>query len=418
MQMFVRNKSISYKITLHSSPSSMYSDGSYPIVLQLTYKRKVYRKRTGFRAHLDQWDIERFISDKRIVRNYRERNDELNQIEEKTREILDKNFRETFSYPEFSSLLDHAWDDRIKFNKIANEYVEMLYDQGRAGTAVYYRDVCKSVENYDHMVALIDIDKDWLRNYVRHYTKKGTKCISYLRGIKAIYGFALREHDIEYSYMPFKTAYNPRGYDLAEAKKIKVHKVKKNGRLIESLSESEMQTLKDYKPNNQGKERAYDLFMFSYYTGGVNAKDIALMKYEHIIDGLWFYEREKTGQGGQGKPLIDKAITIIEKYRNDSEFVFPWILGGKDLPERAIKDRMTNFLSNLRRRYLTISKECEFNGHITFYTARITAATILVNKGANLKAVQTALDHSNISMTSKYIRSVKREVMMETLEML
>jgi site-specific recombinase XerD len=79
---------------------------------------------------------------------------------------------------------------------------------------------------------------------------------------------------------------------------------------------------------------------------------------------------------------------------------------------------MSSYLSNLRRRYTSISKECGFNGHISIYTARTTAATILVNKGANLKAVQTALDHSNIAMTSQYIRGVENSVMKETLEML
>jgi len=75
-------------------------------------------------------------------------------------------------------------------------------------------------------------------------------------------------------------------------------------------------------------------------------------------------------------------------------------------------------MSNLRKRYMNISKACGLDGYFSFYTARITAATILVNKGANLKAVQTALDHSNIAMTSKYIRRIDDKVMIETLELL
>ena len=157
--------------------------------------------------------------------------------------------------------------------------------------------------------------------------------------------------------------------------------------------------------------------MFSYYTGGVNAKDIALMTYDQIADGLWYYKREKTGMGGEGKSLTPKAMEIVERYSNNSRYVFPWVLG-RDMTELEIKERMGSYMSNLRRRYLSISKECGFNGYFTFYTARISAATYLVNNGANLKAVQTALDHSNIAMTSNYLRGVDKEVMEETLAML
>jgi len=82
---------------------------------------------------------------------------------------------------------------------------------------------------------------------------------------------------------------------------------------------------------------------------------------------------------------------IIERYSYNTSYVFPWVLG-RDMTELEVKERMGGYMSNLRRRYLSISKECGFSGYFTFYTARISAATYLVNNGANLKAVLTALD--------------------------
>jgi integrase len=412
-------KRTTVKISLDTSKSSQYSDGTYPVVIQIGHNRKVFRKRIGLRATPQEWDNERYVSDGRVVRNYKERNNELNELEYKANQIVSQHFTSHFDYKKFSSLLEKQDEAQLRFKDVCDRYVEELYDQGRAGTAKYYEDVGASVENYEEGVLLLDINKEWVRNYVKHYARKGTKAISYLRGMKALFGVAMNEYDLDYDIMPFKTAYNPKGYDLSEAKKIKIIKQEPlNGKRIECLSIEQMETLKAYQPNNQGKQRAYDIFMFSYYTGGVNAKDIALMKYDDIINGLWFYEREKTSEGGQGKPLTEKALEIIEKYRSDSKYVFPWILSGYDQSERIIKARMSSYLSNLRRRYTSISKECGFNGHISIYTARTTAATILVNKGANLKAVQTALDHSNIAMTSQYIRGVENSVMKETLEML
>ena len=417
--MFARNRSITFKITLDTSPSSQYKDGAHPIVIQLTHKRKVYHKRIGFKSFPDQWDNERYVSDRRIVRNYQDRNNELNELEDKMFVILNKHFATSFDYKKFSSLIDREEDTELTFQSVCDWYVDELYDQGRAGTATYYKDVGRSVANFEEGVYLSDITRHWIRDYVKYYTSRGVKPIAYLRGMKAIFNVALREYDLEFSIVPFKTAYNPKGYDISQVKKIKlIPKQLQYGKRIECLSESEIEILKDYKPTNEGKERAYDLFIFSYYTGGVNAKDIALMKYEDVIEDEWFYKREKTGEGGEGKPLTESAMKIIEKYRSNSSFVFPWILNKNISTEKEIKDRMSIFLSNLRRRYKAISKECGLNGYISFYTARPTAARTLVNRGANLKAVQTALDHSNISMTSQYIRRVEKSVMKETLEML
>jgi hypothetical protein len=252
--MFVRNRSINLKITLDTSPSSQYTDGAYPIVIQIIHNRKVSRKRTGFRAYPDQWDNERFISDRRVVRDYDDRNIQLNQLEEKSISILNKHFEKTFDYKRFSSLIDQEHKDGLSFADVCKWYVEELHEQGRAGTALYYRDVGTSVENYQNGVLIDEIDRSWIRGYVRYYTMKGAKCISYLRGMKAIFGVAMNEFDLDFNAMPFKTAYNPKGYDLSEANKIKVRtKLPRKGWLIKCLSPEQISTLKNYKPVNQGK---------------------------------------------------------------------------------------------------------------------------------------------------------------------
>jgi len=417
--MFVRNQSVSIKITLNASPSSRYSDGSYPVVLQVIYKRKVYRKRLGFKATIEQWDNERYVANKQQVRDHLARNEELEYLEIKAINILNKEFKTTFNYPRFSKLMDSNATDSLFFENVAQAYIDELYSHDRAGTAMYYESVLSSLKNYKSNILLEDVDRYWLKDYVKYYTMRGVKCIAYLRGLKAIFGYAIREFDLEYSVMPFKTAYQPKGYDISEAKKIKVRKLPSpNGRLIKCLTDQELEVLKNYKPDNLGKQRAYDLFMFSYYTGGVNAKDIALMKYSDVRNGIWYYKREKTGNGGEGKPLSEKALRIINSFEKKSAYVFPWILNGKVNSEKEIKKRLSNYFSNLKRRYNRISQECDFDGHFSFYTARITAATVLVNKGANLKAVQTALDHSNLSMTSNYIKRVDSNLMEMTLAML
>jgi len=254
-------KRATIKISLDTNKSSQYSDGSYPVVLQIGFNRKIWRKRLGLKADPSEWDNERFVSDKRKVRNYRERNDELNEIEYKANSIISTNFKNTFDYQYFSKLMDQDTEETLILTDVVQRYIDELYSQERAGTAMYYESVLSSLKNYKKVILLEEVNRNWIKEYVRHYTMRGIKCIAYLRGLKAIYSYAIREFDLDYRAMPFKTAYQPKGYDIAEAKKIKVRKLpQKCGRLIECFTEEELEVMKNYEPDNEGKERAKSIF--------------------------------------------------------------------------------------------------------------------------------------------------------------
>ena len=298
-------KRATIKISLDTNPSSQYSDGSYPVVLQIGHNRRIFRKRTGLKAIPKEWDNERYVSDKRVVRNYKERNDELNELEYKANGIISTHFSNSFDYKYFSKLLEQDSEECLLLGNVAQDYIDELYSQERAGTAMYYECVLSSLKSYKEIIPLEQVNRNWIKEYVKYNTMRGVKCISYLRGLKAIFGYAIKEYDLDYKVMPFKTAYQPKGYNIADAKKIKVRKLPpKNGRLIKCFTEEELATIKNYKPDNDGKARAYALFMFSYYTGGVNAKDIALMKYEDIRNGIWYYKREKDWTRRRRKAIV------------------------------------------------------------------------------------------------------------------
>ena len=412
--------SISFSIRLQESVT--LKNGKHSIVLQVIWKNagdkrsKVRHKRLGFQAHADQWDIERYKSS---VRNGRRFNKQLDDLEDKSWDISDSHFkRKSFNYKQFVEIFDYE-DAGMCIGQFGEIYMNELYGQERAGTALYYRDVLRAVTKYaGRDVRFEEIDESWLREFESHQIKKGFKCNTYMRGIRALFNKAIERRHIDFKIMPFKSPINPYGYNFKHLSKLK-GKNQKSMR-IKTLSEKELGQVLHYEPSGIDKERAIDIWLFSYYNMGVNLKDLAILESRHVRDGIWYYKREKTGIGIKGKPLIKEAQDILMKYDNpNNKYVFDFILQDKyDKDELAIKCRVRDVISNLRRRYQQISKELGLDGYFTFYTARHSAASLAVQKGGNIKSVSQLLDHASIQTTNNYVGNVNREQLSGTLELL
>lgn len=75
------------------------------------------------------------------------------------------------------------------------------------------------------------------------------------------------------------------------------------------------------------KEQLYlDLFLFSYYAGGMSAIDVCLLTHNQIKDDMIIYDRTKYNKQAR-VIIIDKAAEIIERYRTEAymNYVFPTI---------------------------------------------------------------------------------------------
>ena len=73
------------------------------------------------------------------------------------------------------------------------------------------------------------------------------------------------------------------------------------------------------------KEQFYlDLFLFSYYAGGMSAIDVCLLTRDQIKDDQIIYERTKYDKQAR-VIIIDEAAKIIERYRTEAymNYIFP-----------------------------------------------------------------------------------------------
>ncbi len=136
------------------------------------------------------------------------------------------------------------------------------------------------------------------------------------------------------------------------------------------------------------KERVRDSFLFCCYTG-LRFSDLVTLRKEHIERGWIVKEMVKTGFKVE-VPLTGifrgKAQTLLNHYDGD--------------PERLTHRIGNNSAVNATLRELIEPFNLTFKA--TFHTSRHTFATLLLQQGTPIEAIQQMLGHRKIETTQIY----------------
>ena len=170
----------------------------------------------------------------------------------------------------------------------------------------------------------------------------------------------------------------------------------------DALSNEEINILemKDFKIGRL--QAVCDLFIFSCYTG-LAYIDVMRLTSENLsigIDGeYWlFTERKKTKEKVR-IPLLPKALSILNKYKNNSICLQKNCL----LPKYS-NQRLNSYLKE-------IADMCGITKNLTFHLARHTfATTITLTNGVPIETVSKLLGHSSIKTTQIYAKVVERKL--------
>jgi site-specific recombinase XerD len=168
------------------------------------------------------------------------------------------------------------------------------------------------------------------------------------------------------------------------------------------LSAEELECIENLEIDGQRLKRVRDLFIFSCYTG-ISYGDLMLLTPQNLMIGIdrkfWIItKREKNGN--QVKlPLLTKAISLIEDYKNEESCV--------------IKNSLLPIISNQKvNSYLKeIAVKCKIQQKITFHLARHTfATTVALTNGVPIETVSKILGHRKLSTTQIYAKVIERKV--------
>lgn len=166
---------------------------------------------------------------------------------------------------------------------------------------------------------------------------------------------------------------------------------------------------------------ARDIFLFSYFSAGINFKDIATLRHADMEEGRIFYRRHKTGKAMTCR-LHPQARVIIAKYlRSDAvqdDYIFPILDRHVHCTEQQIHNRIHKVLVHVNKELRVWSRRLGLETPLTTYVARHTYATVLKRSGVSVALISESLGHSDLSTTQIYLDSFENSQIDEAMQYL
>lgn len=130
-----------------------------------------------------------------------------------------------------------------------------------------------------------------------------------------------------------------------------------------------------------------DLFLFSFYSGGMASIDLSYLTWDCIVNDIIIYERTKYPKEAE-MPFNVKAKAIVEKYKSKcyQNYVLP-IFTAKHKTEYQQLKCVKRLQEKVNRTLKIIAKELNLNEEFTWYAARGTFITKMIDEGYHPIAV-------------------------------
>lgn len=264
----------------------------------------------------------------------------------------------------------------LTFDVIAKEFLSILQSESRIKSYKLYKTAISHFNRFlkkEHDIPLEQIRPSHIHQYQNFLEKRelsSTTVRIYLTLIKVILNYAIKMDYIHYKVHPFAACILPSS---------RIRNL--------DLTVDELKSLRDVSLKEQNLLIVRDLFMLTYYLGGINLKD--LLDYHFEENNLILsYIRHKTYRTKHGENEIvfsiqPEAQQIISKYRTDKGFL-------KFGPYESY-----NKVYSLIYRYLTrIAREAGITSSISYYSARKSFAQHGYNIGIQIETIEYCIGHS------------------------
>lgn len=403
-------KIATYRILMYKHQQR--KDGTFPIVLQITYNRKSFRVSLKLYAIPDQWneDGECF---NRKYRDYRDYNEILRGVKGKVERILDDYRKQEEPFTKRRFLIAFLGDTSpIGFFEFVEQLENELKTKEKYSTAANFRATANHLHNFLGQIkslSFTDINFNFLKRlevYLLGIGINPSGVRDYLRHVRTIFNKAINRGIVEERYYPFATRRNNRGYSFAHLKS------KINPR---ALSEKDMQKIKDFPVDQHPRLKKHWLyFLFSYYTRGMNYKDMAVLEKSQLYDNRINYTRSKSNTHYSIKitPTIQE---ILNNFQTPNKYVFPILT---DHTGKAKENKITTERKKFNRDLKEIASILGIEVNLTSYVARHTYANALRRNNVNIDVIAQALGHQDIKTTKHYLSSFEDQKLDELDELL
>ena len=307
----------SIKIVLRDKQNK---EGMYPVVLRITKERTSKIISLGMDCELQNWD-ERSAQFKKSMPNYIQKNIILSNLKQKAWAIIDGfNLEDVdFTLTQFEDKFRGKESSKITVLEFWEEKIKDLNLAGRTGNARAHHDTKNSFFKYckNQKILFKEITVEVVDKYETYLRANG--CADggigvRMRELRAVFNDAIKKGVTQEKYYPFKI------YKVSKLKSSGFKKAltREEVRLIENFDEVKYPHLREAK----------HLFVFSYYTRGMNYADMMKLTWDNVVDNKIYYSRSKT----KGKFIIKilKPVQDILDYYKEinvkTNYVFPILL--------------------------------------------------------------------------------------------
>ncbi len=399
------------KIKVECRKNIVYKNGKSPLSLRFTHQRISKHVSLELSIEACYWDFDaqmltydcpdRRTLQSKIDTTIEDYNKKIRRLEALEIEV------------NFDTLLEiNGRGVAISIEDSFQQEIERLEALGKYNSAHKHKSVLSSLSLYrPTKMALEAVDMDYLKGFEVSLRKRGNKDNSIATRFavfKAIYNRAIKEGVIVPKQNPFIqfqvgslwTKTRKRAIDKDDIQKIIALEI-------------------PYNYRTEYKQLAKDVFLFSYFTAGMNFNDIVRLRYKDMIKDRLYYSRHKT-QKLLSCRLTPQAQKIVERYINPDaspeDYIFPIFDRSVHITEQQKFNRLVKTLRKVNACLKEIGEEIGLPFPLTTYVARHTFATVLKRSGVNVALISEALGHSDLATTQIYLDSFENSQIDEAMQ--
>lgn len=375
---------------------------NYPICVRLTKDRKSRYLSTKIYCKLNAWNaIKDEVNAKcKDAFEYNILLSEFKQDKETIYNNLELKQRKSISLDDFINLV--KGNNNIGSTNLIDLLdikIQRLLDTGKVSTSNYYKDCRNSILTFTKKKHpdFSEINYEWLIKYETFL--KTNNCINSgiavkMRAIRSLYNEAITTKKIKLDSYPFKD------YKISKLKGIKQ---------LRALNKDEVQSISTIDLSEYPHLKfSKDLFLFSFYNGGMNFIDMMKLKHSDVFtqnkELRISYTRSKTSWLFNFR-MLPPAKEIYYKYKKlkiNTEYLFPLLLS-EEMTPKQIAYRKHKTLSKYNKDLKEIGFLCDIDFDITSYVARHSFASVLKSMGVPSDLISEMMGHQDKKTTEAYL---------------
>ncbi|GGG29183.1 site-specific integrase [Hymenobacter glacieicola] len=426
--------------------SKTLADGSHPFVVRVTKNRKQVYRYTGLSLHPKHWNATK----KEIRRTYPDklREDLLDKLDgwrkkyEEAATTLAGNDEQHDAETVFKKAIEgRQAQRRVKLLAYIEELAVGMVAAGQVGNAGVYRDLANQLAKFigaeysapepplgkgqevekaawvkQHDIPFDRVSVTFCNEWEATLRATGVEEITLslrFRTLRAVLNKAIDAELAKAENYPFARTVTERRkfqvgkFDVTTAKR--------------AISRDELRKLEALQPATDRQGLAKDVFLFSFYCGGINFVDLAQLRWqdltgtdEHGRPQRLSYVRQKTG-GKFAFKLLAPAATIVAAYRpftfaGLASYVFPVLDSRKHQAATQIKNRLHKVLGQVNKDLKELGKQAGIATPLTTYVARHSMATTLKQDGNSTAVISQLMGHKSEAVTAVYLDSFASDI--------